>query len=259
MSKKRTVCPATGHRFRVSKRSSWWRHSSQKFTASLEISIDNPRCSGSYLECMLLWARSRFSEFVFSIGDTLRVHNYISIGHPAYGVLNLDAANEVATTEGEQWLANNKSIIEYNLKDCSYHFIFWEQWKKHPNFESYVRTLRNLFDEDPAFQKLVLDDLEDYIRRQASDALAFAQTNLECLAEYVFEELAVYQIQAEQGAVVNIYPGGRMKVFRNASTVSSLPPTLRERHFAYLDFADDPAVSATAEPSTLVNNEKWGT
>lgn len=239
MAKKRICCTQTGHRYRVSRRSAWWRFPERNFTASMEISINNPRCSGSFLECMLTWSSSRFQNFVFSIGDTLRVHNYINVGHPRHGRLQLPQAQEVALEEGNAWVRANRDLLDNMLGDTGYELIQWDKWKKHVDFLPYVSNLRQLFDTDTAFRKLILDDLRGYLARNSWSSIEIVQSNLAGLAEYVIEELAVYQIQAEQGDIVNIYPGGQMKVFKNAADIECLPESLRGRHYAYLDFSTE--------------------
>lgn len=219
----------------------------------MEISISNPHCSDSFLECMLTWASSRFQNFVFSIGDTLRVHNYINVGHPRHGLLQLSQAQEVALEEGNAWVRTNRDLLDNMLGDTGYELIQWDKWKKHADFLTYVNNLRQSFDTNTAFRMMILDDLRGYLARNSCSSADIMKSNLTGLAEYVLEELAVYQIQAEQGDIVNIYPGGQMKVFKNAADIECLPISLRRRHFAYINF------SATShQPSSVTPKRKLG-
>src|SRR5919204_1327264 len=145
MSRRFVRCIESGVEYRVQSQSRW-REAGPNLRASLEISISNPRCTGRFLECQLAWARRHFDSFEFSLGDTLRVHNYTTIGHPLHGRLLPEAAWRVAREEGDRWLESNGAVIQRMLATAPYAVVRWDDWKRDRGFAPRFRHLRGAYD-----------------------------------------------------------------------------------------------------------------
>src|SRR3954470_5149019 len=130
------TCELTGLRVRIARRSSWALIPIDMRVASFEISIGNPRCTGRSLVCLMNWGRENFRSFEFSVGDTLRVYNYMTIGHREHGRLDRAQATQVAAAEGQAWYQDNASAITEMLGGYDVRVTFWEEWKQRPGFES---------------------------------------------------------------------------------------------------------------------------
>ena len=80
MAKPFRLCPETGVKYRIRRQSSWRDVPFDKRICSIEVSLDNSKCSGRYLETILRWTVPNFPNFVFSLGDTLRIHDHLALG-----------------------------------------------------------------------------------------------------------------------------------------------------------------------------------
>jgi len=229
------TCDLTGLRVRVARRSSWALVPVAMRVGSFEISLGNPRCTGRSLVCLMNWARPHFQSFEFSVGDTLRVYNYMTLGHPDFGRLGLTEATEIAALEGEVWHRANATAIGATLGEQAFRVLFWEDWKKHADFGDRLTRLVDLFGTSAVFRDYLLADIAAYVRRQGNGSVCLSAAEMELLATYMLEELAVYQLQAEARPTVNIYPGGMPKVVRALGTIAGMPRVLAMRHYAYVD------------------------
>lgn len=235
MSSPRTeTCPRTGVTFRITAETSW-REQSPAPCASIEVSIDNPKCGGLFLECLVEWVRTRFDEFYVSIGDTLRVYNYMTIGKSGVGVLGFEDAHALAAEEGRRWLDRHAEMITDRLPSGAVHLVTWDVWRSHPGFVRAASGLLSLYETDGGFRALVRAELEAYLGRRRLGLESLSSDRVDLLALYLVEELAVYQLQAEMRPTVNIYPGAMPALYPALRDAASAPPALRERHFAYFE------------------------
>lgn len=236
----KAICPLTGLQYRVMRRSKWEDSiPAAERTVSFEISTGNPNCSGTPLQLQMNWAVAKARRFEFSLGDTLRVHNYTSVGHPEFGVLSETEAEAVAKSDGDAWIEANKSSIASILQGAQYEIVRWSDWKSRPGYESYFAELKLAYASDRAFAAIVRQDLISYLARQRLRFRSFRPASDEAvidrLAQYLLEELAVYAIQAARGNTINVYPGGQMKVFKRMNEFAAVPAALKRRHYAYFE------------------------
>ncbi|HEV2755930.1 MAG TPA: tRNA-dependent cyclodipeptide synthase [Actinomycetota bacterium] len=232
------LCPVTGLEFRIIHKSNWARLPPEDVCASFEISISNSRCSSRFLTCQMNWASDRFEEFEFSIADTLRAYNYVALGHPIHGRLTLNAAQQVTKDEGRRWVEQNLPAIHAVLGNKPFRLMNWETWRSEPRFDSNFALLRSVYETDTSFRSCVDADVSAYAARQRHGHKTLDDQEMEKLALYLLEELAVYQIQAETRPTVNIYPGGMMQVFRRMGSFTEIPESLKGRHFAYFEIRE---------------------
>src|SRR4051794_13893879 len=124
------------------------------------------------------WAREHFQHFEFSVGDTLKVYNYMTLGHPEHGRLAPTEAHDIAAAEGRAWLQRNREAIGLVLAPYDVPVRFWDGWKQHPGFDAAFARLLTLFDKGGVFRDTVLADISDYTRRSGAAPLTSADANL---------------------------------------------------------------------------------
>jgi tRNA-dependent cyclodipeptide synthase len=240
VSRRFSKCPWTGLEFRINSESAWRELPLKSRWASIEISIGNPRCRGRFLECQVHWSKPLFEHVEFSVGDTLRVYNYQTLGHPALGRLSSAEARAVASGEGDEWVRQNENAIKMILGDSDYRIVRWEEWKASPNFVPYFSMLSELYRANEEFRECLLSDIFAYARRQDANAAPLSRPDANRLATYLIEELAVYQIQATIRPTVNVYPGGVMQIFKRMKEFQGMPSALVNRNFVYLEIRASP-------------------
>jgi tRNA-dependent cyclodipeptide synthase len=218
---------------RVLRQSRWHLRPIEARTASFEISIGNPLCRGEALAVQLDWAAPRFRRFEFSVGDTLNVYNFITIGHPRRGRLDPVVGRSVAEQEGDAWVDTETPLIGSVLPLGSWTIHRWDWWMSRPIVRKHLRTLLNLLDVDRDFRKLVDDELMAYLRRRGKGGEAMEQADAVYLHRYVLEELAVYQYQVEKSSAVHLYPGNDL-LLRRLPTIAALPDALKSVEFVLL-------------------------
>lgn len=224
---------ATTHRVtRV--RGSLWRPGDVATIGSIEISVGNPRCRSPFLEPQIDWALERYAEVMFSVGDLLQTYNYVELGHPVRGRLSLAEAKAVASAEGDAWIVEHHSMLEHRFGSTSPTIMRWADWREQDGFAERLHRLNTLYDHLPAFRDAVDGDVVAYVARR-EPARVLSDRSRSHLAQFLIEELAVFQLQAEQAPTVHIYAGGRMRLDRIIAGIPQIPGGLRGRRFAYLE------------------------
>jgi tRNA-dependent cyclodipeptide synthase len=242
MSTRAQICPHTGLKWNVEKRS---RPSFPPETvASFDVSMHNPRCGGRFLACQLHWAKDLFAEIQFSIGDTLQAHNYVAFGHPTAGPVSREEALALAASEGRRWHADHAAMIEAILGKCRPRYIFWDEWKDHPRFGSAVGFYQDKLLSDPVFRAAMMSDIETFLDRSRIDYELAGEDRIVRATMFLIEEMAVYELHSERDGVVHVYPGKQLKILRALRGQDGIPAPLRNLDYVYLDIretgADDP-------------------
>jgi len=230
-----------GLRLRVKRQSAWqdvplaYRH------ASIEISTTNPRCSGDYLKAQVDWARGRFADFQFAIGDTLQLHNYVILGHPDLGIMSEEKARKQCLDEGDAWIDANKSLIADLATAAPVRLRRWTELLATRRVVENLANLTMLYESDPHTQNLIRRDVLGYVERRHSRMLqVLDESQLARLDRHVLEELAVYQYQVESRNLISIYPGTSQLILRPQNlAASNLPEQLKARHYVTVDIQAD--------------------
>ena len=160
-------------------------------------------------------------------------------------------AREHCLAEGENWLTANLPLIRSTLGDLSFTVIRWDEWLAHPEFPGRYDELLSIYRKQGSFRDTVQSDVARYARSQTQDLLKAEQ--LEELAKYVLEELAVYAIQASTGQITNVYPGGRLKIFQDLPRLPEVPVLLASRHYVYLDLKDQEVIHEELKKSEVMD------
>jgi len=213
-----------------------WIAAPERFRASIEVSLGNPKCAGPQLACLCEWLVRHFGSFEVSVGDTLLGHNYHTIGHPVRGVVELPEALELARAEGDRWLECNESILCTRLPHDT-RIVRWDDWKAHPKFNSELGVLKASMVSDMHFMQSVMDDIVQYLSRRGVHLPSLTDSKRLHLSEYILEELAVYSIQAGERPTVNVYPGKPLDTLLNIGAFRTLPQPLRQREFCYVSIS----------------------
>lgn len=201
-------------------------------TASIEISIGNPRCYGEPLTCQVAWCLSQFGAIDFSVGDLLQVYNYTTIGHPTFGLMSESDAQATAEAEGTAWLDQHRALFADTAAECPVRVFRWRDWQRQPGFPDAVADLQRLYETQLLFRNAVTKDVSEFVRRRAHHPPSDHDVNT--LARFILEELAVYQLQTQLTSTVNVYAGSELHAERAIRRTPSASVDLARRHFAYL-------------------------
>lgn len=232
------VAPPRIRLLRVSRvRGSEWRPGSVPTTGSIEISVGNPRSRVPFLAPQVDWALTHYASIVFSVGDLLQVFNYVELGHPTLGRLSSAEAETVARAEGDAWVSEHRDGLVRQLAPVAPQLIRWDDWRRIEGFPERVAALTALYRDVSTFRDALDEDVAAFVTRRAPRRVLSDRARGR-LAQFVIEELAVYQLQAEQAPTVHIYAGGRMRLDRVMASIPELPERLRSRRFAYLEVRD---------------------
>lgn len=223
----------------MKRQSRWWTLDRSTLCASFAISIGNPRCYSPSLDCQIDWGSSEFQRFEFSVADTLRVHNYLALGHPRYGTLSVEQALEICAEEGADWISQHTRVIDELLRDKPRRIVTWEHWKSMPMFEAYLARLEALHSADRDFRNCVSSDTSGFLSRQGRSMNSLSAAQKSTLAKYILEELAACQVRAELQPTVNIYPGGMLKTYRRMRLINGIPDSLANRHYIYVELREN--------------------
>lgn len=223
--------PSKRIRLRVRKQSAWTSIPLDHRRAAVDISLANPKCAGEFLERQLLWARERFRTFDFSIGDTLSVHNYVSLGHPTLGRLLEGDARNTALAEGDVWLESNLPIIQSILAGAPVTVRRWDDWMTNEHVVANLAWLCHMYSVVDEFRAAVAMYVGRFLARRGVMGESLTETDRERLDRYILEELSVYQYQVEVDRAVNLYPGDDLAVYQPLAMITCLPTSLRERQY----------------------------
>jgi tRNA-dependent cyclodipeptide synthase len=142
------------------------------------------------------------------VGDYIERYNLL-----AESGGNLEKAGKLAMLRAEPI----KKIIACILgatANCNSMMISSEGIVSSPLFREFLESLQRQFQQETAFRDVVLEDVNDYVRRMETrgKALRFRAEITDPMVSYILEELAVFSALAKQGLSVQIYPGRHLKV-----------------------------------------------
>ena len=215
--------------------SKWQESSREELIAQLGISLNNKYCDGDYLITLVDFARSHFSSIHFLVGDTLHRYNYrVSPEVPEA------EAYKKSLLRGDIWLERDLQLVDSVLEKSQYKVVRWDEWLKYPLFKDYCQKFQDLYQADDIFQRTVDKDVLGFIDRRKKAGNKF-QDEAFCHAmgvQFIIEELAVYAVANELYNFVLIYPGTQLKSLRLSLKHHSMPPSLKSRHYHYVQFRD---------------------
>lgn len=211
MSKSFQLCEVTGLDKRIA-RSSVGDFSTE--TCSFDISLNNDRCSGKGLECVLAWANGQFKGYEFSLADTLYANSFLEFGNNGQAVSTLASAFALSRKKGDDWLHANEPTISRYL-GSNYRIRRWDGWLAHPEIASSIKRVENLFSH-PQLAPLVEADATAYLRRRF-ETQPISERQVQVLIDFMVEECAVYYLHSRDNDVRHVYPGKSLAVLRALS------------------------------------------
>lgn len=103
-------------------------------------------------------------------------------------------------------------LIEFDIPlECV--FVHSGSFISHPEYNEKNSTFKNYYNVDAAFQYLVDHTVNIFLRRQNHFLISRPRAEKLC-REYLFEELTIFEILADQGLKVNIYPGNQLPIIK---------------------------------------------
>lgn len=107
----------------------------------------------------------------------------------------------------------------------------------HPLFAGYLAAKRELYDADPHFRRQIGVASDGFFQRFAPDK-AHDATSRAHSRDYQLEELAVFELLADEGYSVNVYPGAHLPVMKDLvdGPLVGVMPKLRDLILVELRF-----------------------
>ncbi len=147
--------------YKVEVRGADWRLR-KKESASLLISVGQEYCEGAKLQATVDWVNKNFSNCFIDIADTLQRHNLIALQDMSE--FDADHASKIA---GQEWIERNIKFIE--ALAVPYAIRRWDEWRLHPNFDSTLKNVHNLYAIDTSFKEALDLDVQGFIARRQMD------------------------------------------------------------------------------------------
>jgi tRNA-dependent cyclodipeptide synthase len=182
-----------------------WSPDRRVESALLGVSVANPNFRGRRLEALLHWAASHASRCLVLIGDDL-------YGISAQVKRELGGLNSAATTSATDRQISEVLAAIKKFSPRTFEVIRWSEL--HSEKAPFRTQLDDLFEQDRAFRRTVLETAREYLHKRGRSSSA----GLEALCiEYVLEELAGLATIVARGTNVEFYPGPELRVLRSVS------------------------------------------
>lgn len=170
----------------------------------IQISMQNPRCSGSRLVSIVDWLhREGVRAIELQVADSLYRFNVCW-----QKGLSREDSLKYSLAYGERWLKENEACLIrcYNLFDTVYVYR-WEYYKQNCIFEEIFRILRNIIENDAVFKCIVDDYISEFFKRSGK---ILSEESYNNSVNFILEEIAVSEYTARHSACNEIYPGARI-------------------------------------------------
>ncbi|MCD6047486.1 MAG: hypothetical protein K0S08_1133 [Gammaproteobacteria bacterium] len=167
----------------------------------LSISVGQENHEDERLAVTIDLINESFSGCVISLYDSLQRYTMALIRNqpPSYFY-------PMAVKEGELWLERNASYLKRlnNLKAVKH----WDEWLKHPNYQSYLENIKTLIETDVNFKAIFDGVVLAYLKRFNKRSLLLDQEwAYEVCFNYLLEECAALCLWPEAECAYEIYPG----------------------------------------------------
>lgn len=155
---------------------------------------------------MLKKIKEHTDHFSLLIGDYLHRYNeQIFLGYTE------EEAIKVSIEKGQ--ILTNLFKETADQLPIKYHLIYSGDFISRPSFVNKLEKLNQLYISNTHFHELVNHTVNIFLRRQ-SDIKIPIQKAKELCRSYLFEELIIFEILAEEGLKVNIYPGNQLPLIK---------------------------------------------
>lgn len=127
--------------------------------------------------------------------------------------LSEHASAKVSLEKGS--LLQKKFIDTVKKIDVSinYKFIDSLEFNKYPTFHTKFKLFQSFYISESKFRYLLEYTIDVFLRRQPEIKLSATEARKRCLM-YLIEELVIFEILAEKGYYVNVYPGNQLPIIK---------------------------------------------
>ncbi|HRC27107.1 MAG TPA: hypothetical protein PKX87_06725, partial [Alphaproteobacteria bacterium] len=152
---------------------------------------------GRYLESQIRLVNQRFKKCFVHMGDTLQRHNLTDR-------LGSEDAHQAARIMGSAWLARNADALDQ--LEIPYEIIRWDHWLTHPEFPALHAAMREYYDSNIFFRKIVGRDVALFTARNP-------EANPSRCVDYLLEEAAADTLFCRQNPVARLYPASELATY----------------------------------------------
>ena len=175
------------------------------------ISIDNDVFWGQRLLSVIDWISKRFPNCLIVIGDDLHRYNEMIFS----GLQEKEALIE-GRKLGDKMLKRVESIVEAK-KMNNIKVTRWDGLSQLEEAKYTTNKIKSIFKTDESFRNEILISCESFLKRKSSRIPL--KTTLEkathLSAQYILEELAVFEYLITQGYTVQVYPGSNLPILKS--------------------------------------------
>ncbi len=153
---------------------------------------------------ILEFINSNVNHYCILVGDYLHRYNEI-----IFNGLNESEAITNTIEKGQSF--SRFFELEAKKHSAKFEFIFSKDIVKTPGFQDRVNRFFELYFSNLRFKELVDYTIKVFLRRQNEIKISYSKAEELC-KEYLVEELAIFEVLAERGLHVNIYPGNQLPI-----------------------------------------------
>lgn len=109
------------------------------------------------------------------------------------------------------------NIAKKHFPNLQYNFVSSQEFTNHQQFEQKMEKFRKLLSLNSKFKELIEYTIDIFLRRQHNIKVYEERARHLC-SLYLLEELVIFEILAEQGYLINIYPGNQLPIIKAICT-----------------------------------------
>ncbi len=160
----------------------------------------------STLNEILFWIFEKTDHIEAVIGDYLHRHNVINSG------IQLEKALIVCENLGTELQdVLNKAMEKFPGKSLKIRSS--KEFYSHPEFQDRLHYFNVLHERNKTFGKDIDFLVQQFLNRQGH--IDATPDQIEHCNSYLFEELVIFELLAEEGHLINIYPGKQLLVLKD--------------------------------------------
>ena len=157
---------------------------------------------------LLNFIKEHTDDFSVLVGDYLHRYN-LQIFE---GLNEADSINLVSE-QSKALVDLFRETVKQNGNALQYHFLFTKDLKDHIFFNEKMKRFQSLHKTSKHFESLTEYTINIFLRRQNNIKVPMEKARELCRS-YLFEELVIFEMLAENGYKVNIYPGNQLPIIK---------------------------------------------
>lgn len=175
----------------------------------LGMSLNNKIFSNeNSLLSLLEYLTSRTNKFSILVGDYLNRYNEQIFS----GVTEAEAI-EISLKKGEALKSLFEDLVRKKKLKIEIKFISSLHFKSHASFQKKFERFIGLYHSSLEFQGLIEHTIDVYLKRQTTIRVDLKEARTMCF-QYLLEELVIFELLAEEGFKVNVYPGNQLPIVK---------------------------------------------